>query len=234
MQGVWVQSLVRELRSPMPLHQKPKHNNSSNIITSSIKDTQKFFLKESGLNWPTLPQIRDFPGCSDSKESACNAGDPGWESLSWEHPLEKGMATHSTILAWRIPWTEEPGGLQSMGSQKSQTWLIDPQIISIHAGQHTKIQNQKKQANKKQPNQNKKKGSQNPTTYGLLKTEPKHRDFGEDSKCVQSNWHWKISRFLGKVPHIGHSHSAAWDGWNAIENPLSFWQEEQETGAQSN
>ena len=36
-------------------------------------------------------------------------------SLGWEDPLEKGMATHSSILAWRIPWTEEPGGLQSMG-----------------------------------------------------------------------------------------------------------------------
>ena len=38
-------------------------------------------------------------------------------SLGVEDPLEKGMATHSTILAWRIPWVEEPGGLQSMGSQ---------------------------------------------------------------------------------------------------------------------
>ena len=35
--------------------------------------------------------------------------------LGWEDPLEKGVATHSSILAWRIPWTEEPGGLQSMG-----------------------------------------------------------------------------------------------------------------------
>ena len=45
-----------------------------------------------------------------------------WEtwvrSLGWEDPLEEGMATHSSILAWRIPWTEEPGGLQSMGSQR--------------------------------------------------------------------------------------------------------------------
>ena len=45
-----------------------------------------------------------------------------WEtqvgSLGWDNPLEKGMATHSSILAWRIPWTEEPGGLQSMGSQR--------------------------------------------------------------------------------------------------------------------
>jgi len=40
------------------------------------------------------------------------------QSLGWEDPLEKGMATHSSILAWRIPWTEEPGGLQSMGSQR--------------------------------------------------------------------------------------------------------------------
>ena len=40
------------------------------------------------------------------------------QSLSWEDRLEKGMATHSSILAWRIPWTEEPGGLQSIGSQR--------------------------------------------------------------------------------------------------------------------
>ena len=40
------------------------------------------------------------------------------QSLGWADSLEKGMATHSCILAWRIPWTEEPGGLQSMGSQK--------------------------------------------------------------------------------------------------------------------
>ena len=39
-------------------------------------------------------------------------------SLSWEDPLEKEMATHSSLLAWRIPWTEEPGGLQSMKSQR--------------------------------------------------------------------------------------------------------------------
>ena len=42
-------------------------------------------------------------------------------SLVQEDPLEKEMATHSCILAWRIPWTEQPGGLQSMGSQESNT-----------------------------------------------------------------------------------------------------------------
>ena len=40
------------------------------------------------------------------------------QSLGWEETLEKEMATHSSILAWRIPWTEEPGGLQSTGSQR--------------------------------------------------------------------------------------------------------------------
>ena len=46
------------------------------------------------------------------------------QSLGWEDPLEKEMATHSSVLAWRIPWMEEPGGLQSMGLQ-SQTRLSD-------------------------------------------------------------------------------------------------------------
>ena len=46
-------------------------------------------------------------------------------SLGWENPLEKGMAGHSSILVWRIPWTEALGGLQIMGSQKSQIQLSD-------------------------------------------------------------------------------------------------------------
>ena len=47
------------------------------------------------------------------------------QSLGWEDPLEMEMATHSNILAWEIPWTEEPGELQCMESQKSQTQLSD-------------------------------------------------------------------------------------------------------------
>ena len=42
-------------------------------------------------------------------------------SLGWEHPLEKGMATDSSILVWRIPWTEDSGGLQSVGLQRAGT-----------------------------------------------------------------------------------------------------------------
>ena len=49
-----------------------------------------------------------------SVESACNVGDQG-STLGWEDPLEKEMATHSSVLAWRIPGTTEPGGLPSMG-----------------------------------------------------------------------------------------------------------------------
>ena len=55
-----------------------------------------------------------------SKESACNAGDPGLIP-GQEDPLEKGMITHSSLLACRIPWTEEPRRLQSIGSQRVGT-----------------------------------------------------------------------------------------------------------------
>jgi len=58
-----------------------------------------------------------FPGDSDDKESACNTGDLGLITGLGRSP-EKGMATHSSILAWRIPWTEESGGLQSTGLQR--------------------------------------------------------------------------------------------------------------------
>ena len=57
------------------------------------------------------------PGGSDIKESACNVGDLGSIPGSGSS-LEKGMATQLSILAWRIPWTEKPGGLQFMGSQR--------------------------------------------------------------------------------------------------------------------
>ena len=68
-----------------------------------------------------MPQ--GFPGGSEVKASASNA--ETWvPSLGWEDPLEKAMAPHSSTLAWRIPWTEEPGGLQSTGSQ-SRTQLSD-------------------------------------------------------------------------------------------------------------
>ena len=62
----------------------------------------------------------DFPGGIVIKNSTVSAGDKRDMSsiLGWEDPLEKEMATHSSIMAWRIPWTEEPRGLQSIASQR--------------------------------------------------------------------------------------------------------------------
>ena len=66
----------------------------------------------------TDPIEKGFPGSLDGKASAYNAGDPGLIPGSGRRPLEKEMATHSSIHAWKIPWTKEPGGLQSMGLQR--------------------------------------------------------------------------------------------------------------------
>ena len=64
--------------------------------------------------------IQGSPHSSIGEESACNAGDPSSIPGLGRSP-EKEMATHSSILAWRIPWTEEPGRLQSMRLQESDT-----------------------------------------------------------------------------------------------------------------
>ena len=62
-----------------------------------------------------------LPRCHSGKESACKyrrQKRDGFDPWVWEDPMESEMATHSSILAWKIPGTEEPGGLQSMGSQR--------------------------------------------------------------------------------------------------------------------
>ena len=60
------------------------------------------------------------------------------QSLVWEDPLEKGMATHSSILAWRIPWTEEPGRLQSMASQRVRhNWAANTfKVLGVRTSTH--------------------------------------------------------------------------------------------------
>ena len=73
--------------------------------------------------------VKKLPAMQEPQET-------GVWSLGLEDPLEEGMATHSSILAWRIPWTEEPGGLQSMGSQKSRTWM---KWLSMHVGRHLQL-----------------------------------------------------------------------------------------------
>ena len=62
---------------------------------------------------------RSFPGSPDGKECMCQEmQETQVRSLGQEDPLEEGMAAHSSILAWEIPWTEEPRGLQSIGLQR--------------------------------------------------------------------------------------------------------------------
>ena len=57
---------------------------------------------------PVAQKVKNLPAVQET----------GVQSLGWEDPLEKDMASHSSILAWKISWTEEPGGLQSIGSQR--------------------------------------------------------------------------------------------------------------------
>ena len=80
----------------------------------------KLFMVEYGVScglyltfFKIEVELQGYAGDSDHKESACNAGDQV-QSPDWEDPLEKVMATHSSIFVWRIIWTEEPDGLQSM------------------------------------------------------------------------------------------------------------------------
>ena len=77
-----------------------------------------------------LLEYNGFPGGSDGKESDCDVGDPGLIPGSGRSPGEKKTASHSSIPAWRIPWTEKPGGLQSMGLQRVRhDWVT---FTSLH------------------------------------------------------------------------------------------------------
>ena len=73
--------------------------------------------QQSCILFKSQSLLEGFAGSSNSKESACNARDSG-SIPGWGRPLEEEMATHSSILAWRIPWTKEPCGSQSMGLQR--------------------------------------------------------------------------------------------------------------------
>ena len=63
------------------------------------------------ISFPSGSGVKNLPALQEVQEMLVR-------SLGWEDPLEEGTATHSSILAWRIPWTEEPGGLQSIGLQR--------------------------------------------------------------------------------------------------------------------
>ena len=87
-------------------------------VTNSLLafQTKAPILSSNGSNFHSLvtQTIKNPPAMQETQVQSLG----GVRSLGQEDPLEKGMATQSSILAWRIPWTEEPGGLQSMGSQR--------------------------------------------------------------------------------------------------------------------
>ena len=86
------------------------------IVFFAAKDGEALYSQQKQDQELTVAQIvKNLPAMQET-----------WvQSLDREDPLEKEMATHFTILAWEIPWIEEPGRLQSMGSQKSRTQLSD-------------------------------------------------------------------------------------------------------------
>ena len=81
------------------------------------REPKKITLFLNTLHFCIFVFLRDFPIAQKVKNLPA-IQETHVLSLGWEYPLEKGMATHSGFLIWRIPWTEEPGGLQSMGSQR--------------------------------------------------------------------------------------------------------------------
>ena len=104
------------------------------IFTSNVSELQFllsscifFFFKVILLGqnhlllWSWFAFPWGFPDGTSGKNLPANVGnirDPWVWSLGWEDPMNEGMATHSSILAWRIPWIEEPGGIRSIGSQR--------------------------------------------------------------------------------------------------------------------
>ena len=87
-------------------------NSEIQFFIKKIKFPQMFYFEEKTNNLAYIKYGR-FPGGSDGKASAYNAGD-----LGQDDPLEKEMATHSSTHAWKIPWMEKPGGLQSTRLQR--------------------------------------------------------------------------------------------------------------------
>ena len=95
---------------------------NSKFITASttlnfVRTVRTVVMRGAKVFSRVLEDRQGFRVGAEVKVSACNVGDLV-QSLAWEDPLGKEMATHFSMLAWRIPWTGEPGGLQSTGSQR--------------------------------------------------------------------------------------------------------------------
>ena len=96
-------------------------------IVSKQENRSKVYVSDQGYRTQTIlgrvpgrPEILSLPGIKVAK-SICDTNPKSvllLDNLGWDGSLEKRMATHSSVLAWKIPWAEEPGGLQSMGLQR--------------------------------------------------------------------------------------------------------------------
>ena len=124
------QSMWAGLRAPLP-----SPGTFASLPTWKLAKSPSLDLDEASLYWASLVarMVKNLPPMQESQV----------QSLHWEDPLKEGMATHSSILAWRIPWTEEPVELQSMRSQRVEhdwailidyitgcSWLIQLQLFS--------------------------------------------------------------------------------------------------------
>ena len=126
MQETWVWSLGREVpwrrkRQPTPVLLPRKSHGWRSLVSVGSQRARydwgtslHFHFKNKEL---TRRIAWSFPGSSVVKNPPANAGDVGSIPGS-EDPLEENMATHSSVLAWEIPWTEDPGGEQTIGSQR--------------------------------------------------------------------------------------------------------------------
>ena len=77
------------------------------------------------MGFPSDSVVKNLPAVQEMKETKV-------QSLGWEDPLEEGMATHFSILAWRISWTEKPGSLQSTGSQTDMTEATEHALLILN------------------------------------------------------------------------------------------------------
>ena len=99
-----------------PIHQSKKPHQQEKNYIETLKEKQNFWNHCLVIRYMFMKSTLNFPGGSVIKNLPTKQ-ETQVQSLSWEDPLEKEMATHSSILDWEIPWTDKPGGLQSWSHQ---------------------------------------------------------------------------------------------------------------------
>ena len=115
-----------------------------NSSQTAVAEHNKPWLISSSLlgdwHWFNVQYLKGFPGGTSGKESACQCRRHKSHRFNyWKTPLEKEMATHSSILAWKIPWAEEPGGMQFMELQRvGYAWACTHTHKHTHTHTHLK------------------------------------------------------------------------------------------------